>query len=101
MTFIHATLLIIASSRLTTLITSDVVLNPLREKVWNKYPPELQRANIGYLITCPHCTSFWTSLILFICYTISATHTITLFVCSVLALSAISGHLAAFSDRYR
>ena len=98
---LHAVLLALASARLTTLITTDTILNPLREKIWNKYPPELQKANIGYLITCPHCTSVWASLVLVICYTIGVTHTAALFVSSVLALSLVSGHLASFSDRYR
>jgi len=50
-------ILALAIFRLTRLVTTDTIFNELREKIWNKFPPN--RINIGYLITCDWCTSIW------------------------------------------
>jgi hypothetical protein len=48
-------ILALAIFRLTRLVTTDTIFNELREKIWNKFPPN--RINLGYLITCDWCTS--------------------------------------------
>ena len=101
----HAMLLVLASFRLTRLVIKDQVFNPLRNRIFEKYPPfdpetGEQRTNAGYLISCPWCTGFWTSLLLTTCYTIDLTRIPTLYVSAVLALSAITGWLSQFDDRF-
>lgn len=50
---------ILAVVRLTKLINTDVITEPLRDLVWSKYPPNTK---IGYLFTCPWCMSIWAGL---------------------------------------
>lgn len=102
---VHAALLLLASFRLTRLITKDNIFTPLRVRIWNRFPPfdpetGDQRTNVGYLISCPHCASVWTSTVLVTCYTINLTHTPTLYVSAVLALSAATGWLTQLDDRF-
>jgi hypothetical protein len=47
----------LAVKRLTRLVTEDQIMEPVRNWVWNRYPPESTK--LGYLLTCPHCTSIW------------------------------------------
>jgi hypothetical protein len=47
----------LATYRLTRLVTTDVVTEPLRNRVWETHPPESSK--IGYLITCDHCVSIY------------------------------------------
>jgi hypothetical protein len=77
--------------RLTRIITTDAVLNSLRERIWKKYPPE--RGGIGYLITCDWCSSIWTSSLVVVMYTIFTAPVFA--VMCVLALSAVAGALTA------
>lgn len=46
----------LAVYRLTKLVIDDQITEPLREKVWKRYPPS---TNIGYLVTCPWCVSIY------------------------------------------
>lgn len=48
---------IVAVYRLTKLAIDDEIFADIREKVWEKYPPETTK--IGYLFTCPWCMSIW------------------------------------------
>jgi hypothetical protein len=80
-------ILALAVYRLTRLITTDVILNKYREKIWNKYP--IENEGIGYLITCDWCISIWTSSLVVVMYTIAPD--IAIAVWSVFALSAIAG----------
>jgi hypothetical protein len=80
-------ILSLAVYRLTRLITTDVILNKYREKIWNKYP--IENEGIGYLITCDWCTSIWASSLVVAMYTIAPD--IAIAVWSVFALSAIAG----------
>lgn len=50
---------IIAVVRLTRLINQDVITEPLRDFVWERFPPNTK---IGYLLTCPWCMSIWAGL---------------------------------------
>ena len=80
-------ILALAVFRATRLITTDVVLNPVRERIWRRYPPE--RGGLGYLITCDWCSSIWVSSLFVALYTIAPTPVIV--VASILAFSAITG----------
>lgn len=83
-----------ASFRLTRLFLYDLVFDSLRNRLWDKFPPE--SSMLGYLFTCPWCLGFWVSLTVFICYTILPTY--TLFAASIFALSAVVGLLSKFED---
>lgn len=50
----------LATHRLTKLAIDDEITAPLREKVWERYPPH--EHNIGYVLTCPWCSSMWIGL---------------------------------------
>lgn len=47
----------LATHRLTRLVTTDEIAAPVRELIWKNFPPESTK--LGYLITCPWCTSIW------------------------------------------
>lgn len=82
----HLLLLALGTFRLSRLITTDVIAEPLRNLIWKKFPPHTQ---LGYLFTCNWCMSIWFASLITICYTIVPTA--TLFCCVILALSAITG----------
>ncbi len=84
-------ILALASHRLTRLITTDTIFSPLRERIWNKFPPD--RVNLGYLITCDWCTSIWVSAVVICSYLLIPYATVV--VSLVLAISTIVGYLAA------
>lgn len=76
--------------RLTRLVTTDLIFNSVRAKIWKKYPPGGD--GIGYLISCNWCTSLWISTPVFVMYKIWPTP--TLFVCGILAVAAGAGILS-------
>jgi hypothetical protein len=84
-------ILALAAHRLTRLITTDTIFSALREKIWNKFPPN--KVNIGYLITCDWCTSLWVAGILIPAYLLAPA--VVFVVSLVLATSSIVGFLAA------
>jgi hypothetical protein len=86
-------ILALAAFRITRLITTDTIFDPIREKIWNKYPPN--RINIGYLITCDWCTSIWVAPIVIFSYLLVPS--VVFVVSLVLATSAVVGFLAARS----
>ena len=90
----HVFILGLAVYRLTRLIIQDQVFDRARKAVWNKFGP---KDGIGYLITCYWCTSFWVSSLVVLCYTIVPIPTTA--VAFVLALSAITGIIAAWLDK--
>lgn len=79
-------ILALAVFRLSRLITTDQIFEPLRNRIWRWKDPSTQ---IGYLLTCNWCMSIWFASLTFICYTIVPTA--TLLFCTILALSAIAG----------
>jgi len=83
----------LATFRLARLVTTDQIFAPLREKIWERFPPSTQ---FGYLFTCMWCTSIWTASLLVACYTIFSTA--TLIFATMLALSAVAGLIAARLD---
>lgn len=86
-------ILALAAFRITRLITTDRIFDSLREKIWNKFPPN--RINIGYLITCDWCTSIWVAPIVIFSYLLVPS--VVFVVSLVLATSAVVGFLAARS----
>ena len=47
----------LATHRLTRLVIEDDITADLRERVWRRHPPHDDK--LGYLLTCPWCTSMW------------------------------------------
>lgn len=85
--------LTLATYRLSRLLTRDTIFEPLREKIWKRFPPSTQ---FGYLFTCVWCSSIWFGSLLVISYTINSLVT---FVASLpLALSAIAGLISTRLD---
>lgn len=80
-------ILALAVHRLTRLVTTDMVTERIREKIWSKYPPH--KGGIGYLVTCNWCSSIWVASLVFSMYKISTEPVI--FVCSILSLSSFTG----------
>jgi hypothetical protein len=83
-------ILALAVFRLTRLITTDVVLNRVRERIWRRFPPG--NGGIGYVLTCDWCASIWVASPVYGMYKIA--HVPTMFGCGVLALSAVAGLLS-------
>lgn len=94
-TFIHLVVLGLGAFRLTRLMTTDVILNPVREWIWKKSPPS--QSGIGYLITCDWCSGIWASSLLVVLYTISVSLAMT--VGGVFALAALVGILTAHVEK--
>jgi len=84
----------LATFRVTRMITTDVIFDKLRNKIWNKFPPN---KGIGYLITCNWCLSVYVAILMSLfMFTLPL---IALVVSLVLAISAIVGLLSALIDR--
>ena len=85
----------LATFRLSRFLTQDELISGLRNRLWNKFPPETNK--FGYLFTCMWCMSIWSASLIVVSSIIIPT--ITLYVCIVLALSAIAGLLAAYESK--
>ena len=90
MSVLDAVVLSLAVYRLTRLVTTDTLLEDVRERVWRRWPPSTKR---GYVITCDWCTSMWISAPTVLMYSIYPTATV--YVCAIFALSAAAGIIAA------
>ena len=90
MNVIDLIILALAATRITLLITTDTITQPLRERIWEKRPPETSR--YGYLITCNWCSSFYAATLVASMYRI--TEKPTMFVSMILALSFVAGFVA-------
>jgi hypothetical protein len=86
-------IIVLASYRLTRLLVIDVIFEPLREKVWNKFPPSTK---LGYVFTCMWCMSIWASLALILLFLVLPL--LAYVVSLVLSISAIVGVIAARLD---
>lgn len=86
-------LLVLASYRVTRLITTDAILESVREKIWKRYPPA---SGVGYLITCNWCTGFWVSLAFVVGYILvpDAVFVVSL----VLSTSALVGIISSKAE---
>jgi len=85
----------LATYRTTRLFTRDTILNPIRNWIWKKCPPE--KSFIGYLLTCEWCMSVWVGS----GFVLSAIiiPEVTYIVATISALSAIAGLLTAYEDK--
>jgi sterol desaturase/sphingolipid hydroxylase (fatty acid hydroxylase superfamily) len=88
-------ILCLATYRLTRLVIEDTIFSNLRDKFWDKFPPESTK--LGYFITCPWCVGLWLSLIVTICYTIVPIQ--TMWACLPFAISSLVGLLTALEHR--
>jgi len=79
----------LAAYRVTRLITTDVIFNSIRERIWKKSPPE--KGRLGYWITCEWCASIPVASLFIVPYTIASVPTVI--VASVFAVSAFVGLL--------
>ena len=84
----------LAAYRLTRLITTDTILEGLRNWIWKKFPPS---HGFGYLFTCNWCTGMWVSGMLVGGYLLFPV--VAYVVSLVLSISAIVGLVAAHLDR--
>lgn len=86
-------ILVLAAYRVTRLITTDTILEPVREKIWKRFPPNTK---LGYLITCNWCTGFWVSVMFVLAYILvpEATFVVSL----VLSMSALVGIIASKAE---
>jgi hypothetical protein len=82
-------ILALAAFRVTRVITTDVVFESVREKIWKKFPSS---KGFGYLITCDWCTGFYVSIAFVLAYLLVPV--IVYVVSLVLSISAIIGLLA-------
>jgi hypothetical protein len=85
--------LVLATYRLTRILTTDVIFEGLREKIWKKFPPSTK---FGYLFTCNWCMSIWAAIILIVLFL--TVPLIAYVVSLVLSISAIVGVVASRLD---
>jgi hypothetical protein len=83
----------LAVFRLTRLLTTDIIFEGLREKIWNKYPPSTK---FGYLFTCNWCMSIWMAALL-VALTLLLP-TVAYVVSLILSISALVGLVATKLD---
>ena len=95
MTTIDFIIFALATYRATRLVTTDEIFSNLRNRFWNRFPPETTKT--GYLLTCEWCTSIWLGLLFSFCYTISSD--VSRIFAVALALSALAGLLTAYERR--
>lgn len=57
---LHVAATLLATRRITSLVTEDAITEDIREAVTRRYPPEHHK--LGYLVTCRKCTSVWAAL---------------------------------------
>lgn len=77
----------LASYRISRLLTTDEISEPIRRKIWKKYPPETSL--VGYAFTCDWCISMYSAAALLALRGIAPE--VSKKVETVLALSAIAG----------
>ena len=87
-------ILSLATFRISRLLTTDVILEDMRDRIWKKYSP---LTKFGYLFTCMWCMSFWVALVIVICYTIIPT--VAFLLALPFALSAVAGLVAHNLDK--
>jgi hypothetical protein len=84
----------LAAFRLTRVVTTDTILESVREKIWKRFPPS---HGFGYLITCSWCSGFYVSILIVGLHLLVPT--VAYVVSLVLSISAIVGLVAARLDR--
>lgn len=87
-------LLALGAYRFTLIFTTDVVTEPLREKIWSKFPPNTY---LGYLFTCNWCMGFWVSALWVVAWIFAPD--LLVVVSLVLAISAVIGLLSDAAEK--
>ena len=87
-------LLGLGAYRFTLILTTDVVTETFREKIWSKFPPSTK---FGYLFTCNWCMGFWVSLLWVLGWVFAPD--VLVVVSLVLAISAVIGLLSDATER--
>jgi hypothetical protein len=85
----------LAVYRVSRFITTDTLFNPIRDRIWKRFPPETSK--FGYWFTCTWCTSIWVASLSEISRIINPS--ITLGIQTVFALSALAGLLTAYEEK--
>jgi hypothetical protein len=93
-TLINFIILALAAFRATHIITTDVIAEDFRNKIWSKWPPSTK---VGYLITCNWCTGFWVAILFVV--GLSILPQVTFVVSLILAISALIGLISAWVER--
>lgn len=86
-------LLSLATYRLTRLVLLDEIAEPLRERIWKRFPPHTK---FGYLFTCFWCFGFWASILVVVLYLLVPP--IAYVVSLVLSISAVVGIVSSRMD---
>jgi Protein of unknown function (DUF1360) len=87
-------LLALASFRVTRFFVEDILFEPVRDKIWEKFPPSTK---LGYLFTCYWCLGFWVSALILVLYLLFPS--VMIVPVLLLALSAVVGMIAKLLDR--
>lgn len=87
-------ILALAAYRITRAIIEDTVFDWLRVRVWKRFD---ESTPLGYLFTCYWCMGFWVSSLVVLAYIIVPIPTVV--VSLVMALSAVTGIIAARVDK--
>lgn len=95
MTPIEFIILGLAVFRLTRLFTRDTILSGPRDRFFKRFPPH--SSQLGYLLTCEWCLSIWLGSLFYLSSTIAPAPTRV--IATILALSAVTGLLAAYEDK--
>ena len=93
MTLLEFVILALATYRITRLITTDALFEPVRERIWKRFSLSTR---IGYLVTCNWCMSFWVGSFVVLSAMIV---TELVIVYAVFAVSAVAGLLTAYEDK--
>lgn len=86
---------VLATQRLTRLMTEDTITQPLREKLWVLSPPE--NKGPGYVATCNHCSSVYAALAVTLSHTRPLRFTRPLIY--ALALSSVTSLVADYAKK--
>lgn len=85
---------LLAIKRLTKLAQEDYLTEPIRSRLYEKFPPESSK--IGYLLSCPWCLSMWIGAAYFL---LRRSHPeFTDYLSSTLTASLVSGVLSEKAD---
>lgn len=80
---------VLAAKRITRLIVDDAILDPIRERVWKRFPAH--EHGPGFILTCHSCASVYAAAIV-------ATSVLPRWVRDILALSEAVLIVQKFTD---
>lgn len=84
----------LAAYRVTRFFVEDVLFEPVRNKIWSKFPPSTK---FGYLLTCYWCLGFWVAFFFIIMAYLLPEFTFV--VSLILAISALIGLISTRLER--